>query len=109
MSSLGRVVANWWGQIKPSRWGQVGLTNLTGAAPALDATGTHDFGQVDRFEFDAHQAAWVLEGEWVTPSQRLPWSRFASPDERRLIRRSPRCLRHESAIRGVGTLHSHAG
>jgi hypothetical protein len=27
MSNLSHLTANWWGQLKPSSWGQVGLTH----------------------------------------------------------------------------------
>jgi transposase-like protein len=31
MNTLGHLLTKWWGQVKPSRWGQVGLTHASSA------------------------------------------------------------------------------
>ena len=45
---------------------------LSGARPAIDATGEPDFGNVDTFVFDPEENRWELEGDWGYAGFRSP-------------------------------------
>lgn len=45
---------------------------LSGARPAVDASGTEDVGNIDRFAVDERVGLWVLEGGWGIAKFRDP-------------------------------------